>query len=1159
MDKKIFILGLLIIVLVLGIEVFISPKSQDIRKKAKEKESIGKPVIPEVLDSEKDKYKENELIVKFNNQIPNINLKSDKNINKDNFYLSDINENNIPLILKKIDDKNKIEFISKIFKNIDNSQDELFKLKRIFQEHPAIKRKINEEDFIKNDLSTVYKIVFEKNVPVEDLVKEIKNDNSIDFVEPNYIFHSFFTPNDPYYLDPNPPASERSVAPSSGGWNPIKDDGSLLDYQWGIKKIGMESAWDIVNNNREIVLAIVDTGVDYSHQELGGCSLEQINSGSCDKFVPGYDFVNDDNDPADDNGHGTHLAGIAAAEINNQVGIAGTASKMRLMAVKSGNNEGAFSNENGAQGIIYAAQNGTDIINLSWGGNFSSVPQLTKVALDYAASLGVVLVAAAGNTYFECPGCYPANHPAVIAVSATNYKDEKADFSSYGNYVSLAAPGVNILSLRAKGADLYCPPDCKRHIVGQEYYWADGTSMAAPFVSALAGLILTKYNDIIGGNIDILKNILFNSALDLGQPGFDNYYGYGRIDGYKALSNPNTNPPLTAPLIVKITSPEDEDFFRPEATIPITGIAIAPYFSRYILEYYPEDNPINKKIITISNQPARWERIFTNWITPKQDGVYYVNLTVEYYEGSQLKTSSVSKKIKIDSMLRPGWPVKTQVFRSNIDVCPNNRTYLQSPVIADLDLDGSKEIIVNILGTLKVYSNQGNLIWSRPIWSDFNGIDICSPLLPAVGDIDKNYPGQEIVVYEKSRIGGQEKYGIMAYHADGSEVQGWPFYVYGIDPINREPSVTIVKDLDINRIAFIEFLGIDYPNQIRIINGDGTVHRTIVPDDNSNSLGHIFAGDLNGDKKDELLIKNLEHLEVYDINGNHLKTIFTKEEGERESHIVGDINGDGEKEIIVLAINASSYIVRSAKLYIFSLNHQDQFAAWNPRDITDAFRRIYTGAANFQISLGDLNSDIHPEMIISTQYNSGGNNDLTDLGKYIAIDINGNWLDGLDNSSSIPKLFYTKNMTIGNLDSLSSKIIAGTGLIKTDNQYEALLSLYNYSGSGLDIFTGYPKKLCSNCDRILKNTTLVSLDNITLSVIAIYHYLDKYIISVFDLPYSDPNTFIDWPQYLHDERHTGSYEWGSGYCQCDIKYVTDNRCVNPKIPVCTSKFSCQCQ
>lgn len=298
--------------------------------------------------------------------------------------------------------------------------------------------------------------------------------------------------------------SQRTVPPSPVQINdPDFNDGQRV-YAPYIMQVPL--AWNYTMGDPNVIVAIVDSGVDASHPDLQG------------HVLPGYDFVNNDTDAYDDHGHGTHVAGIVAAAANNGIGSVGICPNCRILPVKvlNENNVGNWSGV--AAGILYAVDEGARIINLSLGGSANT--QVVQDAVEYAVQKDVLIVAAAGNGRTDTP-FYPAASPEVMAVSATRNDDTRWSLSNYGDYIDVAAPGYAIYSTYN---------DLDNYYGG--YIFMSGTSMAAPHVSGLAGLLLSQD---LGRTQEDLKRLITTTAPDLGDPGKDIYFGYGRIDAWAAL------------------------------------------------------------------------------------------------------------------------------------------------------------------------------------------------------------------------------------------------------------------------------------------------------------------------------------------------------------------------------------------------------------------------------------------------------------------------------------------------------------------------------------------------------------------------------------------------------------------------------------------------
>lgn len=313
------------------------------------------------------------------------------------------------------------------------------------------------------------------------------------------------------------------VSPNDFFFNLSKGESGF--YQWNLRSINAPSAWDITTGTSDMIIAIVDTGVDDRHEEL------------YTKMAPGVDFVNEENSFDEMGAHGTHVAGIAAAWTNNGTGIAGVSWGARIMSVKVANHWGKARDSDAAQGIIYAADHGARIINLSFGGEDFS--QMLQDAVNYAYNKGALIVAAAGNcadaaklVQYDCRSLnapiYPAAGQNVLAVGAVDWALQRSVFSEYGSYVAVAAPGEDILST----------------LPNQSYGRLAGTSMAAPHVSALASLIWSVNPSLPVAQV---ANIITSTVRDIGPPGKDGEFGYGLIDARAALVKASEPAPTPTP------------------------------------------------------------------------------------------------------------------------------------------------------------------------------------------------------------------------------------------------------------------------------------------------------------------------------------------------------------------------------------------------------------------------------------------------------------------------------------------------------------------------------------------------------------------------------------------------------------------------------------
>ena len=277
--------------------------------------------------------------------------------------------------------------------------------------------------------------------------------------------------------------------------------------QWALEQVGAPAAWGY-STGQGTLIAIIDTGTDLDHPDLKDKVRTDID----------YDFVNDDDTADDDHSHGTHVSGSAAATTNNGTGIAGLGWKAMILPIKVLDSQGDGDSADLAQAIRYAADHGADVINMSLGGPVDC-PSAVQEAADYAHARGVLLVAASGNHGgSDEPNAemFPANCQHVLGVGATTSADAVGSYSNYGTHVSVAAPGSGIYSTWTDGS----------------YVNDSGTSMATPHVAGLAALVMARYPAYTP---DEVASAILDNADDLGEAGWDEYYGCGRINGSNSL------------------------------------------------------------------------------------------------------------------------------------------------------------------------------------------------------------------------------------------------------------------------------------------------------------------------------------------------------------------------------------------------------------------------------------------------------------------------------------------------------------------------------------------------------------------------------------------------------------------------------------------------
>jgi len=348
-----------------------------------------------------------------------------------------------------------------------------------------------------------------------EIMEQLNRDPLVEYAEPNYLYRAFLVPNDPYF-----------------------------GQQWAHTLIRTPAAWDITTGSSSITIAIVDSGIDENHPDL------------LNKIVAGYDFSDGDSNPHDLNGHGTHVAGIAAAASNNATGIAGVNWQARIMPVRVLGMDGTGYNFDISEGIRWAYQHGAKVINLSLGGPDEA--QNMRDAVNEARSAGSLVVAAMGNSREEGnPTSYPAAYDSVMAVAATGPSDVYAFYSQYGPHCDISAPGGDMAGPQDPNGIYSSLPTYPVYMTtfygyNTNYDYVHGTSQAAPHVSGLAALIWSIRPDL---SVDQVRNVIQTTAKDLGAPGWDSNYGYGRIDALAAL---RAISPPAAPTLSPISNPDGD-------------------------------------------------------------------------------------------------------------------------------------------------------------------------------------------------------------------------------------------------------------------------------------------------------------------------------------------------------------------------------------------------------------------------------------------------------------------------------------------------------------------------------------------------------------------------------------------------------------------------
>ena len=504
------------------------------------------------------------------------------------------------------------------------------------------------------DLSRIYKIEFPTEYDVETVVKEFSADPNIEYAEPVPIYYLQGVPND-----------------------------SLYDKQWYLKNIKAEQAWDIhkgEDGDSIIILGITETfGIKYNHPDLAqniwnnlgedadgdGKTFEFKNSawvfdqddinnvdddgnGYVDDLI-GWNFDNNNNNPIDEDqffneGHGTLVSGITAAATNNSIGIASISYNLKIMPVR-----GLYN------GLIYAAENGADVINCSWGGYPFS--KADKEAIDYVSGLGSIIVAGAGNDIFD--PFYPAYYPSVICVAGVDSQDVRVPYSNFGAGVDVVTPAPTSSKpfISTTKDNLYSNT-------------LEGTSFCAPIVTGLIGLIKSFHPDWT--NDQIIKQLLYTTDnIDSVNPGFEHLLGTGRINAYRALteSNPTITPELKLnTTLLKVTHPTNQD----------SVISLSFKVQNY--SHFLDANPLTISLTSKNPDVQIINGNYSGFITTNSITELLDILQIKFAPNATSKTATLECDLSADIPVIAG-----SHFEFNIIVNPEKPVILDSSKVIRID------------------------------------------------------------------------------------------------------------------------------------------------------------------------------------------------------------------------------------------------------------------------------------------------------------------------------------------------------------------------------------------------------------------------------------------------------------------------------------------
>ncbi len=392
--------------------------------------------------------------------------------------------------------------------------------------------------------------------------------SEVEYIEDNLIFQALAVPDDPKYIAP---------------------------YYWNYKMLNLEKAWGVqkgenVEPDKEVIVAVLDTGIALNHEDFIGSSKSNL--------LPGQDVVNKsyDGDPSDNVylneanqlSHGTHVAGIIGAVTDNKIGIAGVAWNVKIMPIRVLNSEGWGVVADIIEGINWAVTNKANVINLSLGAA-EATSEVLKTAINNALNANVTVIAAAGNEGTSVTS--PANYSPVIAVASLDHTCSRPSYSNFGPEIDFCAPGggIPLTQYESEWAVKTIFSTCYDKLAKKNTYaYMAGTSQAAPHISGLAALLYAQNQDITPLQVE---EQLKKYCIDLGSPGHDNYYGHGMPDAYAVLKN-DTTPPEMANVKIFIGTPEGTiisnlQHVGASGDFTVSGIKAGTY---YICSFEDTDN-----------------------------------------------------------------------------------------------------------------------------------------------------------------------------------------------------------------------------------------------------------------------------------------------------------------------------------------------------------------------------------------------------------------------------------------------------------------------------------------------------------------------------------------------------------------------------------------
>ena len=806
-------------------------------------------------------------------------------------------------------------------------------------------------------------LVFPPGMNPDPWIDRLQQNKSVSWIERDYSIEIALenAPGDPAQL-----VDER-LEPIGSDYPPVDvfpvdethrlaNDFYLLN-QWGFHNYGdlagtedadidALEAWTIETGSRDVIVAITDTGIDFLHPDLKEQlwnnpgeipfnGLDDDGNGWVDDWM-GYDFMHMDSDPWDDNKHGTHVAGIIGARTNNRIGIAGVCWEVQLMSLKVFDKNGSGRISTALMGIDYAIQQGAHVMNASWGTPDRSLA--LQEIIQEATDAGMIFVAAAGNAGNDAFN-YPAAFDGVISVAATDRRDRRASFSSYGETVDVSAPGKEIFST----------------LPNNQYGSLNGTSMAAPMVAGTAALLKSKNSKL--DRLDI-ENILKNTAEPAVSPG-NRPIGAGRINAFEALSIEGSLPLA-----------ELDPVSHVQGLQTLTGVAEGAAFERFIVEISSEDIPGSGWTELVRSETAAISGLLLkDWDTSTwDDGWYRLRLRVENSKG---QSSSDEQRVRLSNFhlsdplpndvirIGPETPLIGTTFGADFQLSTSAEQII-SPVqfeyqLAETDppgpwvsadihwVDASEGALDSLLATWDTRTLEPNRFYNLRMRRSFENID------PQRAERIYEIP----MLYLDSRL--LEGYPVELPYAGKLAPEDWRFLnVADLDGDGSLEMIIVDSAGPSNeRSAFL-----------RAFSSAGELKWSYEMAGGAPFSDEPVIGDLDGDGRMEIFASAGGRHEIHGVafDGTPLPGWPVEMPGEDYGKSVGDIDHDGRSELVVFG-NQLDPDRDEKDLYLSILNLEGEtIQSWKVKACVDPDRPLADLPA-ITPAIGNLDDDDELEIV----------------------------------------------------------------------------------------------------------------------------------------------------------------------------------------------------